>query len=294
MQLLWFIEARAARIRFLRSGVARNFLASAILLLCNLGAFDLQDESKSVENRLIRAWRQFQLFMEAASLHVGGLRSFSKKKMHFASGGAFPWLGCKGSDTIVLLKWLRVLLVQLRSRGRAPSTGHDFSTCRACTFIEMAVTGGLNFSQGIHGHSLWLGQSCTRFLRKALFDFLRGYAWLAQYCLIRNIPLFGLTPKYHALCHYKHDFEASLQKNQQTIINPAAWDCSMSEDFIGRVSRQSRRIGFKKATFEKHLLQHYLLKFSFVLRGWQKHGDGPHDRARVRLGPCKRKRARTR
>ena len=225
--------------------------------------------------------------MEAASLHVGGLRSFSKKKMHFASGGAFPWLGCKGSDTIVLLKWLRVLVVQLRSRGRSVGTGHDFATCRACAFIEMAVIGGLQFSQGIHGHSLWLGQSCMRFLRKNLFDFLRGYSQLALYCQIRNIPLFGLTPKYHALCHFKHDFEDSLQKNRQTLINPAAFDCSMSEDFIGRVSRQSRRIGFKKDKFEKHLLQHYLLKFSFIVRGY-KNGDGQRSGARFK-GRCKRK-----
>ncbi|OLP92440.1 hypothetical protein AK812_SmicGene25753 [Symbiodinium microadriaticum] len=213
-----------------RLGVARNFLASAILLLCNLGAFDLQGESRSVENRLVRAWRHFQLFMETASLHVGGLRSFSKKKMHFASGGAFPWLGCKGSDTIVLLKWLQVLLVQLRSRGCAVVTGHDFASCRACIFIERAVTGGLQFSQGIHGHSLWLVPSCTSFLRQSLYDFLRGYSQLAQYCLVRKMPLFGITPKFHAMCHYKHELEMSLRLNQQATINPAAFDCSMSED----------------------------------------------------------------
>ena len=274
--------------------MARNFLASAILLLCNLGAFDLRGESKSVDNRLTRAWRQLQLFMEAASLHVGGLRSFSKKKMHFASGGAFPWLGCKGSDTIVLLKWLRVLLVQLRSRGCSAGTGHDFSTCRACTFLEMAVAGGLQFSQGIHGHSLWLGQSCIRFLRRSLYDFLRGYAQLAQYCLMRQMPLFGLTPKYHALCHYKHDFEVALQKNRHATINPAAWDCSQSEDFIGRISRQSRRIGFKKEHFERHLLHHYLLKFSFIVRDWGKTGKGQHSGASAFAGRRKEGKARGR
>ncbi|CAE7283808.1 unnamed protein product [Symbiodinium microadriaticum] len=212
---------------------------------------------------------------------------FRRDPFHVFRLGAFPWLGCKGSDTIVLLKWLRVLVVQLRSRGRSVGTGHDFATCRACAFIEMAVIGGLQFSQGIHGHSLWLGQSCMRFLRKNLFDFLRGYSQLALYCQIRNIPLFGLTPKYHALCHFKHDFEDSLQKNRQTLINPAAFDCSMSEDFIGRVSRQSRRIGFKKDKFEKHLLQHYLLKFSFIVRGY-KNGDGQRSGARFK-GRCKRK-----
>ncbi|CAE7310029.1 unnamed protein product [Symbiodinium sp. CCMP2592] len=252
-----------------RLGVARNFLASAILLLCNFGAFDLLGESKSVENRLARAWKQFQLFLETTSLHVGGLRSFSKKKMHFASGGSFPWLGCKGSDTIVLFKWLRVLLVQLRVRGTSPVTGHDFTTCRACYWMELALTGGLHFSQGIHGHSLWMVQSCTDSLRQALRDFLRGYSQLAQFCLLRKIPLFGLTPKYHALAHFKHDLEKALQGNLAATLNPATWDCSMSEDFIGRVSRQSRRIGYKRNLFEKHVLQHYLLKFGFVLGRWK-------------------------
>ena len=191
----------------------------------------------------------------------------------------------------MLLKWIRVLLVQLRARGRAVVTGHDFAGCRACAFIARAVTGGLQFSQGIHGHSLWLVQSCIRFLRQSLSDFLKGYSQLAQYCLVRKIPLYGLTPKFHALCHWKHEFESALQRNEQTIINPAAWDCSQSEDFIGRVARQSRRIGFKSGLFEKHLIQHYLLKLGFVIRqNWKNNGNGQR-----RPGPkfkavhCKRK-----
>ncbi|CAE7731172.1 unnamed protein product [Symbiodinium sp. CCMP2456] len=108
-----------------RLGVARNFLASAILLLCNLGAFDLQGESKSVDNRLVRAWRQFELFMDAASLHVGGLRSFSKKKCtlpverrslgldarartqsSFSSGCGYSWY----SFAAVVAVWARAMI----------------------------------------------------------------------------------------------------------------------------------------------------------------------------------------
>ncbi|CAE7717972.1 unnamed protein product [Symbiodinium sp. CCMP2592] len=252
-----------------RLGIARNFLASAILLLCNLGAFDLAGESKSVDNRLVRAWRQFQLFLETSSLHVGGLRSFSKKKMHFASGGSFPWLGCKGSDTIVLLKWFKVLLVQLRIRGLAAATSSVWK------YLEQAVHSGLQWSQGIHGHGIWYRKSCARHLRNQLQGFLSGYSRLAQWCMVQKMPLFGMTPKFHALAHFKLELEAPISAGFEYILNPAVFDCSMSEDFIGRISRQSRRIGFKKNLFEKHLLRQYKLKFGFVVRAYEKQG-GTH------------------
>ena len=59
--------------------MARNFLASTILLLCNLGAFDLVGESVSVDNRLVRAWKQFQFFWRQRLCMLGACEASAKK-----------------------------------------------------------------------------------------------------------------------------------------------------------------------------------------------------------------------
>ena len=47
------------------------------------------------------------------------------------------------------------------------------------------------------------------------------------------------------------------------LLNPAVFDCSGNEDFVGRVSKQSRRVGFKLVL--DNLILAYLVKFKFTL-----------------------------
>ena len=259
--------ANIGQMRFFFSsfgGIARNFLASIILLFCSLGFFDIPGESRALDSRLARAWRQFELFLDAMQLHVNTLRSFTKKKLHFGAGGTFPWLGCKGGDTVVLLKWIRLLTQQFRLRGVAQEN------TKVLNFAEEAAAGGLAWTQGIFGHGVFLQPSCALHLRKSLQQFLRGYVSLAQYCIQRKMPLFGLVPKLHALAHFRRDLDTALLRGDSLVFNAAVFDNSMAEDFIGRVARQSRRIGFKSKLFERHLLQRYLLKTRFVITHFRK------------------------
>jgi hypothetical protein len=97
---------------------------------------------------------------------------------------------------------------------------------------------------------------------------------LAQTALQDGVSLFGMVPKYHAMAHYKIVANDLLRLRQLLadgaggqevlLLNPAAFDCSGNEDFVGRISKQSRRIGFKKVL--DNLMRAYLVKFKFVAK----------------------------
>ena len=75
-----------------------------------------------------------------------------------------------------------------------------------------------------------------------------------------------MVPKIHAMDHIRVCLEQSSQ-NQYTL-NPAIADCSMPEDFIGRVSRQSRRISYVQIV--ENTLLAYKVKARFVLQRFKK------------------------
>lgn len=182
--------------------------------------------------------------------------------MH-ASRGAFPFLGCKGSDTIVILKWL-MFLCGLHLAEGSWSPQHR----QVLTWMRAGAEAGLAFSQGIHGHGIWLKQNCVRFLKSILDTFGSCYAWLASYCLSNQYNLFGMVPKLHAMMHFSHDMNVSLQEHREFTLNPCTFDNSMSEDYIGRIARQSRRISFRLV--EKTLLSSSKTKAYFEIQRYKK------------------------
>lgn len=190
------------------------------------------------------------------------MRSFTVLNMH-ASKGAYPFLGCKGSDTIVILKWLQ-FLAGLYLQDPSWSAQNK----KVLTWMQQGAKAGLAFSQGIHSHGLWQRPSCVVFHRRALQKFGNAYANLAHFCMGESCNLFGMVPKLHAFMHFRADCDDSIRDQRQWTMNPCAWDNSMSEDFIGRVSRQSRRISFRN--IEKSILLSYQTKAHFAIERFKK------------------------
>lgn len=109
--------------------------------------------------------------------------------------------------------------------------------------MKQAAEHGLEF-QAIHGHGMWLKPGCRQGVERSCRMFLDCYARLAAHAFQQRRTLFGMVPKAHAFAHVYHDLH--LSRDQEYTLNPAVWDCSMSEDFVGRVARQSRRISYKQ------------------------------------------------
>lgn len=238
-----------------RLGIGRNFIGSVVVMLCLDGVFDSPGDSRAIDARLARAWSMFSLWLHAHSLTTSGIRSFSKEKLQYPTTTSFPWCGCKGSDTVLLLKWLRFFgKLQLLSQPHS----------QILPLIVEGCEQGLKF-QAIHRHGIFLLRGCKVEIQRSCKRFVHVYAELANIALSQNRTLYSLVPKAHAMAHIYHDLEIALR---DYTVNPAFWDCSMSEDFVGRVARQSRRVSYRH-TVENTLLA-YKVKSKLVIQNFKK------------------------
>ena len=242
-----------------RLGVARNYLASCILLMGSMGLFDegVAGESCSVGARLERAYGSLRLFCQVQKLGLR-LRGFTIQNFHQGPNQAFPYVGSKGSDTIIIMKWL-LFFARLQLEVQSSLTPKDREVL---VWVSAGSRAGLTWGQGLHGHGLWLKQGCVRHLRQANHRFCSSYCFLAQHCLEGGVSLFGMVPKFHALCHFRLEFDDSIAAKLDRTLNPACFDNACSEDFIGKIAKQSRRVSYK--CIETALLLAYCVKAKFV------------------------------
>ena len=239
-----------------RLGIARNFIASSLIFLCNEGYYDSPGDSASVVERLGRAWSSFSLWCDTHSKSPASLRSFSKEKLHYATATSFPFVGCKGADTILLLKYLQWFT------GLHLNIG---PTTELLRLIKLGCDHGLGL-QSIHRHALWLPPGCRKHIYETSKGFCHTYSRLAALAFGQQLTLYGLVPKAHALGHIYVELERTWQNAYS--LNPAVWDTSSSEDFVGRVSRQSRRIGYRNIV--GNTLLAYRIKARFVIQRFKK------------------------
>lgn len=92
--------------------------------------------------------------------------------------------------------------------------------------------------------------------------FTTGYAKLANAAFHDGLQLWAMVPKFHSFDHVKVSLENSADKD--FYLSPAVFCCSMSEDFIGHVAKQSRRVSYKQV-IESTLLA-YKVRARFQLR----------------------------
>lgn len=97
----------------------------------------------------------------------------------------------------------------------------------------------------IHKHKLWMERQCALRLYISLMTVLRGYQRLAERAISLKIRAFILKAKHHALHHIAVKLRNKLRKGATLVPNPAMYSCDPNEDFLGRVSPLSRRVGFK-------------------------------------------------
>jgi len=78
---------------------------------------------------LARAFANLNLFCSANNMKIYSIRGFTVANMH-AARNAFPWLGCKGADSITILKWIRFYAgLQLQQNGWSLTEKRFWSGC---------------------------------------------------------------------------------------------------------------------------------------------------------------------
>eukprot|EP00438_Fugacium_kawagutii_P006111 Skav219830 [mRNA] locus=scaffold1238:601373:602779:+ [translate_table: standard] len=239
-----------------RLGVGRDVIGGVLIVLMRLKFFDYPGSTLNLDDRFARAHGKFALWCLAEKVSPG-LRSFTKSFFNMTNLLSALWASSKGSDTLILLKWLRFLLtVEIN----CPTVqGHGILLGQMLQVIEAAL--GL---QMLNYHGLWLERSCARALYISVMTLLRGYSVLARAAINLQIRAFLIKPKHHSLHHLAMALKLELQKGATLIFSPQSACCSMNEDYIGRISRLSRRVGFKHC--DLRVIHRYFMKFSILLK----------------------------
>lgn len=168
-----------------------------------------------------------------------------------------PWASCKGSDSMILLEWL-VFLLKLNIRNPAVR-GHEqllrnmLQVCGSCLGLKM-----------VHTHGLWLERPSAKQLYVHIMTILRGYTMLGRAALQLHMQAFIQKPKQHALHHIGCQLKKQLLVGATLITNPQRNACEINEDYMGRISRLSRRVGFRLCNLR--VCQRYFLKVVALLR----------------------------
>ena len=236
----------------LKYGIFRDTAASCIIRLCDLEYFDFDDSPFfNVPDRLSGAFAFYHMWC-LANKKCATLKGFTRDNMKYPNASSFPWFTCKGSEVILLLMWLdHELTLFLRNPKQE---GHR----KFLQAMQQTIQGGLTYIGIMHSHGLWLPICCAKVQLDAGFSFVRGYAWLAEYCMGKKVSGFRLRPKLHYMMHLLIPLQADIDSGKPFALNAAIWLCEADEDYIGRISRVSRRVHARTATVRT--TQRYLVR----------------------------------
>ena len=238
-------------------GIARDLIGGIIVTLARKGFWDHPGFSRDFVRRLERAHSMFVLFCRASKLRPS-LRGFTKQFFHVKNFLSSPWCNSKGSDSMILLKFLAWFLALNVNQPRVAG----FESLLGC--MLQTTHAMLTMFRIIHSHRLFLERSCAARLYVQMMRALRGFRVLSKKCYEMNMRGFVLKPKAHALHHVAYQLKQQLQSGSPLILNPEALSCEVDEDFIGRCSRLSRRVNVKLC--DRRVIQRMFLKARALFR----------------------------
>ena len=242
----------------LKYGFCRDLAASVLVFLAVLTYFDCTPEdSRSIDSRLERAFAMFAMWLAAES-RSSTLKKFSRGNLHRNTARNFPWLGGKGADTVTCLMFLDFMVATFLRENKNPAHTPLLQAMRE------TMRGGLDFLGVMHSHDLFLPRACASFMHRAGLTLLRGYSYLAQASMDHHLKLFCLRPKCHYFMHTLYEMSQQLAAGHEWVVSPSIFNCEANEDFIGRISRLSRKVSPKICS--QRVLDRYLLGVKLALK----------------------------
>ena len=209
-------------------GLGKNFISSAIAeVLPHMASSVGIDKKMDVFNAHYETWRKTS---SGKRLHSAKLSTelFGLTSLQVMPNGMWS----KFADTTVLLSWLEAVLQT------------DLVLPVAVVQDILQATKAMNEAlRKLYNGGVWLSREEANASGAAGLLFLRMYAGLAADALKAGRARFSITPKAHYLHH------AFLDMYTTTFawsLSPLSFSVQIDEDFIGRVSRYSRRVGSQK------------------------------------------------
>ena len=232
-------------------GLARDLIGSLIVLLATFfQVWDWPGDTIGLWPRLGRAHSRFRLWCQSEK-EIPNFKSFTKDFMHMSLVTDYPYTGSKGSDSMLLIRWLSFeLSMAIRSNQH-----ERLDLLRVALQVTKAST---EFFRTLYSHGLWLGHDCMVAIRNSVLTVTRGYSYLADACVKLNFSGFSLKTTLHSWHHFAIEIDQALQRGCKCFPNPLMFDCCQDEDFVGRTAKVSRSVHAR--TSSQRCLQRHLLK----------------------------------
>ena len=232
-------------------GIFRDVIASALFWFAEKNYFG----PGNLPDKLVAAHGSFKLFCCAEGASPA-LRSFTKALFMYKSKRTFPFANVKGSDSVLLMRWV---VVQSQAFSNDPlNPGH----LQTLSLIHKTASYGLAFYDRMYKHGVFLNRKCAAALYLDGNRMVAGFCHLAQSCL-GVMSLWAIKPKIHMFRHCLIDIRKPLLEGANLVVNPLVYNCEGNEDAIGRIARLSRRLDSRHIS--QRILQCYLVKV-FVLQ----------------------------
>lgn len=241
-----------------KMGLFRHLAASTLAVCILWGYFnDMEShEGNSIPILIQRAYGHFRLWV-CTFKKTPALRSFSKALMCWPNLSTCPWFNVKGSDCMLIVRWLCDYIGQVLLSPEKPAH------VPVLTVMRKTLQAANQSFDSMNSHRLLLERRCAIYVYEQMTMVLNGYAWLARWCLDNDIAAFAMIYKVHAWKHEALDlFQALKDMDRRYFQNPLVHSCEINEDVVGRVSRLSRKVDSR--LMERRCLQNYYSKCHFL------------------------------
>lgn len=221
----------------MKVGILRDLAGSGICWFVRKGYFGEQGD---IDHKLQACHQVFRLWCTTTG-HTAALRTFSRLLFMYPRFSAYPWANTKGSDTMLLLKFICVQCVGFIN---APLDPRHVPFLR---LLHQTCQAAVKYFDGLNDHGLWFFRECVMTIFAELTKFITGYATLAAWTLNDlDFNGFGMKPKIHLVKHYHLEMAEMLASGAELFWNCNRDNCEMCEDFIGRICRLSRRLDSRR------------------------------------------------
>ncbi|CAE7235723.1 unnamed protein product [Symbiodinium natans] len=205
-------------------GVCRTFAGSVLALLSETFPGRSKDSRFEALSEAYMAWC-------ARTKHQALLTKLTKDTIGWDSNNQFPcgnWY--KGSLSRTMCDFIEDM-----------TAGQEFED-DMLRLSGVAVRALNNFLRGLYEADIFLDRHTASTLGEHGLAFLDLYSQLASLAVQRQRCLFVLIPKLHSLHHQTLQDLVLASRFSDFVVSPLCYSVQMSEDFIGRHSRTSRRV----------------------------------------------------
>ena len=262
-----------------KQSIGCSFISSTIVVIAELKYWPGQSEA--IAEVLSRAYTDFAFFVkkEWQGRSMQSLRNFTRELFHWPRMDKFPGGRFKGSDCMLLLRWIcHLITTGFFLETVDPSQRQDNSPLRVPIdawhkpFFELvlkAATCGLQFFNILHRSGVWLSREKAKELGLCAAGFTQAFSSLAKFWWQRRVPRYHLVPALHAFHHFWVDVKRFLERQPHAtaFLNPATTNCEADEDFVGKIARLSRKVHARSTT--QRSLERYAVKMYCEFEGFR-------------------------